>query len=97
MDVHAAQARERGETQQRLDCLPAWRESGLFDEAEMAALQWAESLTNVSTTHAPDEAYAALMPHYSEEQIVALSLVISLMNAWNRIAIGHRTQPHRRA
>ncbi len=95
--MHSRQAREHGESQQRLDCLVAWEECPFFDEAERAALGWAEALTHVSVTHAPDEAYAALGTHYSEQQIVDLTLIIATMNAWNRVAIGHRTQPPKRS
>jgi len=97
VDRHATEARAAGEPQQRLDCLVAWHESHLFDDAERAALAWAESLTNVSTTHAPDDTYVALTTHYSEQQNVDLTLIIAGMYAWNRIAIGHRTQPARRS
>lgn len=97
VDRHSHEAREAGETQQRLDCLVAWRESRFFGEAERAALAWAESLTNISQTHAPDEIYEALAPHFSEQQIVDLTLIASVMNAFNRIAIGHRAQPPTRA
>jgi len=96
VDRHSVEAREAGETQQRLDCLAAWRESRLFDDRERAALEWAESLTNVSQTRAPDQAYDELTPHFSESQIVDLTLIAATMNAWNRIAIGHRAQPPRR-
>ena len=94
--MHAHEARELGETQQRLDCLAAWGECDLFDPAERAALAWTESLTNVSQTHAPDDAYAALGPHFSEQQIVDLTLIVSVINSWNRIAIGLRTPVARR-
>ncbi len=96
VDLHSAQARARGETQQRLDCLPAWWECDFFDEPEQAAFRWAEALTDVARTHAPDEIYDALAAHYTDEQIVDLTLIISTMNAWNRIAIGHRKHPARR-
>lgn len=96
VDRHSTEARAAGETQQRLDCLVAWRESRLFDEPERAALEWAEAVTHVSHTHAPDAAYDGLVPHYSENQIVDLTLIVANMNAWNRIAIGHRVQPARR-
>lgn len=95
VDRHSGEARELGETQQRLDCLVAWQESRLFDDAERAALAWAESLTRVAETHAPDAVYDALAAHFSEQQIVDLTLITATMNAWNRIAIGHRTQPAR--
>ena len=70
VNMHSQQAIEHGETQQRLDCLPAWDECRFFDAAEHAALAWDEALTDVSHTHAPDEVYEALLPHYSEQQIV---------------------------
>jgi AhpD family alkylhydroperoxidase len=97
LDLHSAQARSHGETQQRLDCLPVWWECDFFDAAECAAFRWAEALTDIAHTHAPDELYDALKAHYSEPQIVDLTLIISIMNAWNRIAIAHRTHPEKRA
>ena len=96
VDMHSNQARLHGESQQRLDCLPAWRECDLFTEAEMAAFRWAESLTNVSETHGPDDLYDALRPHYSEQQLVDLTFIIATMNAWNRIAIAHHQHPPKR-
>jgi AhpD family alkylhydroperoxidase len=92
-DLHCTQARAEGETQQRLDCVAAWYECPFFDDREKAALAWAESLVHVATTHAPDDVYDRLKPHFTETQIVDLTLIISFMNAWNRIAIGLRTLP----
>ena len=96
VDLHADQARQAGETQQRLDCLVVWRESPFFDESEKAALAWAEALTAIAETLAPDDLYEDLKEHFSEEQIVDLSLIISLMNAWNRLAVGFRQLPEAR-
>jgi AhpD family alkylhydroperoxidase len=96
VDLHSLQAREGGESQQRLDCLVAWQECPFFSQAERAALAWAEALTNISETHAPDAAYQALGEFYTEQQIVDLTLVITLMNSWNRLAIGMRRLPDRR-
>jgi len=96
VDLYSQQARAQGETQQRLDCLCVWQECPFFDAAERAAFAWAESLTNVSQTHARDEVYDALSPHFTPQQIVDLTLIIATMNAWNRIAIGHRTMPPKR-
>lgn len=97
VDMHSTQARSHGETQQRLDCVAVWWECDFFDAAERAALAWAEALTKISETHAPDAVYDALAPHFSPEQIVDLTFIIATMNAWNRIAVGHRTRPSRRA
>ncbi|MBS0209008.1 MAG: carboxymuconolactone decarboxylase family protein [Planctomycetes bacterium] len=96
VDLHSNQLRSHGETQQRIDCLAVWHESKFYTDAERTALDWAESLTHVSHTRAPDATYEALMPYYSEQQIVDLTLIISLMNAWNRIAVGHRQLPGKR-
>jgi AhpD family alkylhydroperoxidase len=97
VDAHSMEARQHGETEQRIDCVCVWRESRFFDDAERAALEWAEAMTNIAQTRAPDDAYAALVPHYSEQQIVDLSLIIATMNAWNRMAIAHRTMPTKRS
>lgn len=86
--LHCRQLRDLGEDQRRLDTLAAWDEAGLFTEAERSALEWAEALTLVSQRRAPDAVYRSLTDHFSERQIVELSLVIALMNAWNRLAVG---------
>ena len=96
IDMHSRQAREEGESQQRLDCLVAWEECPFFSEAERAAFAWAEALTHVSKTHAPDRVYEILCRHYPEREIVDLTLIISVMNAWNRISIGMRQLPDKR-
>jgi AhpD family alkylhydroperoxidase len=97
VDMHSRQAREHGETQQRLDCLPAWRETTFYDDRERAALAWAESVTNVSHTGIPDGAYEEVKKQFSEKDLVDLTLIISVMNAWNRIAISFRQGPAKRS
>ena len=92
-DLHNREARERGEKQQRLDALPVWRESPFFTERERAALAWAESMTLIATTHAADADYEPLRQHFSEAEIVELSLSISLADFWNRMAAGFRKMP----
>jgi AhpD family alkylhydroperoxidase len=93
VDTHTREARKLGVNQQKLDLLPVWIEAPLFSPAERAAFGWAESLTHVSSTHAPDAEYAALLEHFSEKEIVDLSVAIALINAWNRIAVGFRKLP----
>ena len=88
--MHTADARKHGETPERLYLVSAWRESTLYSDRERAALGWTEALTLVSETHAPDEAYEALRRHFSPEEQVKLTLLISLVNAWNRINVGFR-------
>jgi AhpD family alkylhydroperoxidase len=93
VDLHTSQARAEGETEQRLDCLVVWYECPFFTARERAAFAWAEALTNVSITHAPDDVYHMLLEYFTEQEIVDLTLIISLMNAWNRISIGFRKMP----
>ena len=64
LDMHCREAREAGETQQRLDCLAAWRETDLFSAREKAALGWAEAVTLLSDTHVPDDVYAEAREHF---------------------------------
>ncbi|RKH39143.1 carboxymuconolactone decarboxylase family protein [Corallococcus sp. AB050B] len=89
--LHTRDARAQGMTEERIYLLDGWRESPLYTDRERAALGWTEALTLVSETHAPDEDYAALKPHFTEEEIVKLTLMIGVINSWNRFAIGFRS------
>ncbi|MFK7938134.1 MAG: carboxymuconolactone decarboxylase family protein [Roseovarius sp.] len=97
VDLHTGEARQAGEMQQRLDCLPVWREVTFFDPAERAALAWAEAVTMVAKTGAPEAVYTALLDHFTEAQVVDLTLIVAQMNAWNRLAIAFRHGPEPRA
>ncbi len=86
--MHTHDARASGETEDRLHLLNAWRESSLYSEREQAALAWAEDLTRIETSRAPDATYTKVAAQFSEEDQVALTLVVTTINAWNRLAIG---------
>ncbi|MBN8467762.1 carboxymuconolactone decarboxylase family protein [Corallococcus exiguus] len=88
--LHTRDARAHGETEERIYLLDGWRESPLYTERERAALGWTEALTLLSETHAPDEDYAALKPHFTEEEIVKLTLMIGVINVANRLVLGFR-------
>lgn len=95
LHMHTTDALAQGENPARLFLLEAWEESRMYTPRERAALAWTEALTNISETHAPDEAYEGLKPHFSDHEIVDLSMLIAQINAWNRLAIGFRAQhPH---
>ena len=96
LHMHSKDARAQGETEERLYLLSAWRESSLYTPREEAALAWAEALTKISETGAPDADFEGLKPHFSEVEIVDLTLLITAINTWNRIAVGFRSQ-HPRA
>jgi len=88
LDMHSKDARARGETEQRLYVLPAWRETEFYSPAERAALAWCEALTLISGHGAPKELYDDLERNFSEEEIAALTFAIVAINGWNRLAIG---------
>jgi len=92
LHMHTADARKAGEREERIYLLDAWRESSMYTPRERAALAWTEALTLVAQTHAPDADYEGLKPYFSEEEIVYLTVLITGINAWNRIAIGFRAQ-----
>lgn len=93
LDMHSQDARAQGETEQRLYALSAWRETPFFSERERAALLWAEKVTLISLDHMPDEVYQQVRPHFTDRELVDLTMVIITINAWNRLAISFRSVP----
>jgi AhpD family alkylhydroperoxidase len=93
IDMHTKDARAGGETEQRLYALSAWRETPFFTPRERAALEWTEALTLISANDVPDDLYTRVREHFSEEEIVNLSLAIIGINGWNRLAIPFRSVP----
>ena len=88
LNMHTAEARAEGETEQRIYLLSAWREAPCYTDRERAALAWTDALTQLSQGHAHEAAYATLKAHFSEEDQVKLTLVINVINGWNRLAVG---------
>ena len=92
LHMHRKDAIKRGETEDRLLLLDAWRESQLYTERERAALVWAEALTRITESHAPDAVYEKARGVFSDDELLALSIGVAMINAWNRLAIGFRLQ-----
>jgi AhpD family alkylhydroperoxidase len=88
INLHATEARENGETEQRIYLLPAWREAPCYTDRERAALGWTEALTRLSEGRGHANAYEALKAQLTEEEQVKLTLMINIINGWNRIAVG---------
>ena len=91
LDMHTKDAREAGETEQRLYALSAWRETPFFTDRERAALDWTESVTRIAPDQVDDPRYQELRSHFGEKEIVDLTLAIIAINGWNRLAIPFRT------
>lgn len=93
VDLHTTSAHNAGETFRRLHGVSVWRETPFFSERERAALGWTEALTLLAQTHAPDADFEYLKAHFSDTEMVNLSLAISMINSWNRFAVGFRKMP----
>lgn len=91
IQMHTHEARERGEPEERLYLLDAWRDSPLYSERERAALAWTEAVTLVAQTHVPDEVFETVSRHFSEDEIAKLTLLVGTINLWNRLAISFRS------
>jgi AhpD family alkylhydroperoxidase len=90
IDMHTKDARLGGETEQRIYALNAWRETPFFTDRERAALEWTEAVTRVGDTHVPDEIYRQATAQFSDDELVALTMGVVVINSWNRIAIAFR-------
>jgi AhpD family alkylhydroperoxidase len=91
LDMHTKDARSEGESEQRLYALDAWRETPFFDERERAALEWTEAVTRVADTHVPDDVYETVKRHFTDQELIDLTLAISNINTWNRLNVAFRT------
>lgn len=92
VDMHAKAARKAGESEERVFCVAAWRETPYFSEAERAALALTEALTRLAdrAEQVPDELWDAAAEHFDETQLGALVLDIATVNLWNRLNIATR-------
>ena len=89
LNMHTYEARQAGETEQRLHLIAAWREAPCYSERERAALAWTEHLTLIAGKGAPaEDVRAALDAQFSQEEQVKLTMMINVINGWNRLAVG---------
>jgi len=82
LDMHSKDARAKGETEQRLYGLSAWRETPYFTERERAGLAWAEAVTKCIV---PNDVYIEAKKEFSDEELIDLTLAVTTINTWNRI------------
>ena len=91
LDMHTQDARAEGESEQRLYLIAAWREAPFYSERERAALEWTEAITLVAGDHVPDEVFERVRPHFSDEELVNLTMAVNAINGWNRLNVAFRT------
>ena len=94
LHMHAQEARRQGESDDRILMLDAWHETGLYTPREKAALAWTEALTRLTETRAPDEAYGAAKAQFTDEELIKLTLMINVINSFNRFGVGFRVEPY---
>ena len=92
LDMHSKDAVAGGEDPQRLYTLPAWRETPFFSDRERAALAWTEAVTEIAVAHIDDALFAEMRRHFSERELVDLTLAVVTINGWNRLAIPFRSE-----
>ena len=96
LSIHIPSGRKAGLTNDRIDLIAVWREAGdIFSAGERAALSWAESLTLLPQSQAPDDLYEEVRAHFSEQETVELAWAIMTINVWNRMAVSMRIPPRR--
>jgi AhpD family alkylhydroperoxidase len=88
LNMHTYEARQAGETEQRINLIAAWHEAPCYTDRERAALAWTEHMTLVAEKRAPAQVYAALDAQFSKEEQLKLMMMIIVINGWNRLAIG---------
>lgn len=87
INMHTADAKKMGETEQRLYCISAWRECTFYSDAEKAALELTEHITLIPEKRVPDVLYERVRKHFDEKAYVDLVILINQINSWNRISI----------
>ncbi|MCV3271005.1 carboxymuconolactone decarboxylase family protein [Roseobacter sinensis] len=92
VDMHTREARKDGLSEQWIALAGVWHEAAVYTPRERALLAWTDALTNIAQSGAPDAAYEAMCDHFTETEITNLSVAISTINVWNRLAVGFRMQ-----
>jgi AhpD family alkylhydroperoxidase len=93
VQYHLNLARKANLSQTKLDLVAVWREAGIFNAKEMAALAWTEELTRITPSGIADDVYESVRKQFSESELAFLSSAVAAINAWNRIAIAFRFTP----
>jgi alkylhydroperoxidase family enzyme len=92
VDMHSKDARADGDSDQRLAMVSVWREAPSFTPRERAALAWTEALTDVRAHGVSDELFREVREHFTEAELVDLTLAVVAINGWNRINSAFRPE-----
>ncbi|MDP9076520.1 MAG: carboxymuconolactone decarboxylase family protein [Bacteroidota bacterium] len=90
LDMHSKDLLANGESDQRLFVMDAWREAPFYSDRERAALAWAEAVTKITGGQVADEIYAQAKQQFTDEELIDLTLAVTVINSYNRINIAFR-------
>ncbi|EEQ03619.1 Alkylhydroperoxidase like protein, AhpD family [Yersinia rohdei ATCC 43380] len=90
LNMHGKFLRDSGFDDAKMDAIAGWRLSHAFSTAEKAALAWAEAVTHITTSGTPDTLFDDLKAHFTDAEISDLTFAISIINAFNRLAVSLR-------
>ena len=93
VNLHSNALRVAGETETRLQLVSVWRDAPVFTPPERAAFAWTDAVTHLHTGHVSDEVFAEVRPHFTDGELVDLTLAVATINAWNRLSIAFRAVP----
>lgn len=79
VDLNSATLIKRGVSSQKIEALPHWRNSTLFDAAEKAALDYADAMTRYDRG-VDDKIFAGLKQHFDDDEIIELTGLIAFQN-----------------
>ncbi len=91
IDIHTKDAREKGESEQRLYCLSAWSETSFYSDRERAALAWAQAIIRLREDQIPDDVYQSARAHFSDKELVDLTMAVISINSMNWLAVSFST------
>jgi len=97
IDLHTRNARAAGEAERRIYALSTWQETPFFSARERAALAWAEAVTLLAEGGVPDDVYEEARRHFTDRELVDLTMAVVAINGWNRLAVAFRLPPEGRS
>ncbi|WP_037086627.1 carboxymuconolactone decarboxylase family protein [Neorhizobium vignae] len=92
VDMHVKESRHDGLSEQWINLMSVWWESPVYDDKERALLGWVDAVTRIADTGIPDSAFEALKAHFSDEEMMKITVALGAINTWNRLAVGFRNQ-----
>lgn len=93
INMHTKEAREHGETEQRLYLVSAWKDAQLFSEEEQIMLDMTEQITHISQHGLSSETYDKAIGTFGEKMTAEIIAVIITINCWNRMCVSLQLAP----